>query len=78
MSAFRITMLANGVTSKPSVVSSSHVCDELFQLGLEYKTADVFHDKTVVLIIEPHEPDPQARIAELEATIDRIRGEVER
>ena len=48
------------------------------QVGLEWKLADFFHDKTVVLIVEPHEPDPQARIAELEATIDRIRGEVER
>ncbi len=78
MSAFRITLLAPGIKAEPKVVPSSEVTEELRQVGLEWKTADVFHDKTVVLIVEPHEPDPQARIAELEAQIDRIRDEVER
>lgn len=74
---FKITMLAPGIRAEPKVVASSEVTEELRHVGLEWKTADFFHDKPVVLIIEPFEPAPAERIAELEAKLDRIRGEAE-
>ncbi|MCU1617605.1 MAG: hypothetical protein JWO98_5145 [Frankiales bacterium] len=73
MSAFKITLLAPGVRAEPKVVGSADITEELRQVGLEWKLADFFHDKAVVLIIEPFEADAAGRIAELEATIDRIR-----
>jgi hypothetical protein len=74
---FKITLLAPGITAKPKVVPSSEVTEELRQVGLEWKIAERFHDRPVVLIVEPFEPAPSERIAGLEAKLARIRGEAE-
>lgn len=78
MTSFKITLLAPGVKADPKIVGSGDVTEELRQVGLEWKTADFFHDKPVVLIVEPFEADTAARIAQLEAQLDRVREEAER
>lgn len=77
MNTFKITLLAPGIKAEPKIVSARDVTEELRTTGLEWKTADFFHDKTAVFIVEPYEPDPHARIAELEATLDGIRDAAE-
>ena len=72
MTQFKITMLAPGIRAEPKVVASSEVTEELRQVGLEWKIADVFHTRPVVLIVEPFEPEPAERIAELEARLARV------
>jgi hypothetical protein len=51
---------------------SSHLHETLRTIGLEWKTADQFHDHEVIITIRPYEPNIEEKVKELEDRLASI------
>lgn len=74
MTSFRITLLSKGAASE-EIVDAGDVTEHLRHIGLEWKQADYFHDKKVVIVVEPY-ADEDAELVSLRTKLAAVESAV--
>lgn len=71
MDTFLVTLSSkHGQSTK--VATSTGVHEVLYQWGLEWKTANQFHDHEVIITIRPYDDDMEAQKNQLESRLAEI------